>query len=78
MMIEVVKAIHEERQRQDAQWGGKIHDDEHTSDDFLSYILKQCHKGMSAENEEEVRAALIKIGALSVAALESIQRKNPK
>lgn len=76
-----------ERLNQFAQWGGKYHDDEHESYDWVEFIAKQKSKlataaqysGKSAERRRlaniEYRARLVKIGALAIAAIESFDRK---
>lgn len=66
----VYEAIVIERIRQNQQWGGAAHDDQHVPDEFLNFILKQVHK-----RDGDVRERLVKIAALSVAALESIERQ---
>lgn len=77
-----------ERKRQDEQWGGPSHDDRHTVNDWLSFILKQVAGAMrfwtsskQLRDRELFRSgvadrAFVKIGALCVAALESIDRRN--
>jgi len=73
MNTTIANEIAAERIRQDAQWGGPEHDDQHTPQDFLRYIGKQVHKGQQAQFAGE-REALVKIAALAVAALESMNR----
>lgn len=77
-------AINFERERQIQQWGGCEHDDTHKPEEWLSFIAKQVKK---AEREAkasdgqidratrfEVRDRLVKIAALAVAAIESMDR----
>lgn len=92
----VIENIREERARQDAQWGGATHNDEHIPEDFFSFMR---HQMTSAETEAstvsrdiyhmrlsidqlgpKTRAAYrcrpVKIAALAVAAIESIERNH--
>lgn len=78
----------EERVRQDAQWGGSAHDDEHEPEDWLRFIHKQW---LLASNEAAVvqarttfnvyelldraDARFIKIAALAFAGLDQNQRR---
>jgi hypothetical protein len=72
--------IRDERARQDSQWGGPAHDDQHTASDFLGYIQKQQVLGTLERvdeypAEQMVRSRLVKIAALAVAAIEAIDRR---
>jgi hypothetical protein len=69
----IYKAIEEERLKQDKQWGGSNHDDEHTISDWYQFINTQMLKLMSVRVDK--RLALIKIAALALAAIESWDRK---
>jgi len=74
----IINQIRKERIRQDDQWGGPEHDDRNSIVDWLSFINKQGQKaykarGLSKERVE--RSCLVKIAAVAVAALESIDRK---
>ena len=60
-----------ERARQDAQWGGPSHDDQHDPVDWSHFIEEQAYWG----REQDPRRRFIKIAALAVAAIESIDRK---
>lgn len=74
--------IETERARQDEQWGGAAHDDEHTLADWCEQIEKHRNlelKELAAgENGDytKVRDRLIKIAALAAAAAESQDRIN--
>lgn len=65
--------VRNERKRQDEQWGGADIDDKNTTRDWLRHLEKQlavvrcmhCYK----------RARFVKIAALAVAAIESIDRR---
>jgi hypothetical protein len=65
-----------ERMRQDEEWGGDAHDDAHRVGDWLEFIRKQCNLiGDGLEPAENARERFVKIGALAVAAIQSIDRK---
>jgi len=82
-MINIFHEIEKERDRQDQQWGGPEHDDAHSIYDFVRFIRKFCLKIdniFSVTNSEQnirlvARKRFIKIAALAVAAIESIDRK---
>lgn len=61
----------QERSQQDAQWGGPEHDDKHDAADFAEYIRIQ----LGRMTEDECRVRLVKVAALAVAAIESLDRK---
>ncbi len=69
--MDIFEEIKAERKRQDAQWGGADHDDSHSFDDWLRYIQRQSERFRS----DHKRARFVKIAALAVAALESIDRR---
>lgn len=85
-MSKIYSEIREERIRQDAQWGGAVHDDDHTATsdgacwrDFVSRQMAlaerehaQADGATAALNVQ--RSRYIKIAALAVAAVESIDR----
>ena len=58
--------IHDERQRQDEQWGGPNHDD------FDRFIR---HQLLAIEAHASVRKCFVNIAALAIAAVESIDRE---
>jgi hypothetical protein len=69
-MSYVFEAIKRERVEQDRQWGGPEHDDEHDEQDWSDFIVHQaCAIDFGRER-------LVKIAALAVAAIESIDRKS--
>lgn len=68
VLAEVLAEVVAERGRQNKQWGGAEHDDEHGPDEFLGFIRRQVSK------DGDVRERLIKIAALAVAAIESLDR----
>jgi len=84
--IQLFAEIEEERARQDRQWGGPGHDDEHDWDEWLDYIAKQMRRLDVDERRTlrrleppdappDYRDRLVKIAALAVAAVESHDRK---
>lgn len=68
----ILEEIAAERQRQDEKWGGANNDDDHSSHDWTSYIVK--HLGMSGIgddwNPSLFRKQMVRIAALAVAAIE--------
>lgn len=74
-----LQSVSEERTAQDEQWGGVIHDREHTYNDWLGYLEYQVKRA----KEEEIlmrspkaiaegrKSRLVKIAALSLAAYEA-------
>jgi hypothetical protein len=65
--------ILKERDKQDEQWGGPDHDDTHDQWDWLDYIDHQKYRWVEVPNRG--RETLVKIAALALAAIESIDRK---
>lgn len=72
---DVFGEIRSERRRQDEQWGGPDHDDEHSPQEWAQFLHKQW---LAAAHEAELggdyRGRLVKIAALAVAAAESYDR----
>lgn len=77
--------ISEERSAQDAQWGGEPHDDGHAPTEWFGFIenqiarAKQALTEQSQDNEDPdtyriTRVRLMRIAALAVAGIESIDR----
>jgi hypothetical protein len=75
-----------ERLNQDAQWGGYTHDDTHEPMDWHRYIEYQLNRWRITQQSSEefalpqqlvdvARERLVKIAALALAAIESIDRK---
>lgn len=63
--------IAQERAAQDQQWGGPAHDDEHASADWVWLIRSQ----IDAADPNDPRGRLVKIAALAIAGIESIDRR---
>jgi len=79
--------IHIERSRQDEQWGGPAFDDMHNPMDWIDLIDVQLDKlaheggpGVEADpvtpdhDTELVRQRLVKVAALAIAGIQSIDR----
>jgi hypothetical protein len=66
--------IRDERQRQDAKYGGAEHDDEHQMNDFIAYITKHAGRCVDAKSHD-VRTHMIRVAALAVAVVEKIDRE---
>ncbi len=73
----IFRDINLERVEQDKQWGGPIHDDEHSAKDWFFFITTQVAKfdGAKKNHPTYARTILINIAALCVAAIESLDRK---
>lgn len=75
----VFEAILRERDRQDKQWGGAKHDDRHPASAWASYRGKFENRQQRCSDDPPLqRAQLVKIAALCVAQIESIDRKYRK
>lgn len=83
----VFKQIAVERERQDRQWGGHDHDDEHERPHWLNFIdehkarAKKAISRQTGQREarpdlDEYRKQLVEIAALAIAAIESHDRKS--
>jgi hypothetical protein len=75
----IIKALLEERDRQDRKWGGPKHDDQHTFEEWCGFIRERVRERDDSELEmigtsEEIRI-YIETGALAIAALESLLRR---
>lgn len=70
-MNKVFNQIRHERENQDAQWGGAVHDDTHDEQEWIGFMDEQLTK---ASDNGEYRERFVKIAALAVAALESMDR----
>lgn len=66
--------VNAERAKQDEQWGGSKHDDAHELLDWVAYMEHQLYRATTAETDAEWRERLIKVAALAVAAVESLDR----
>lgn len=76
---ELTQEVFAERLHQDQRWGGPVHDDQHTPEEWIhlldhqtteaDYAMLPCGDGLP-----EYRVRLIKIAALAFAALEALDR----
>lgn len=81
--LRLYEQVELERLRQDKQWGGPEHDDQHELPHWDEYIERQMQKARDVWAKEEdytanyvgVRKRLVKIMALAAAAVESLDRK---
>ncbi len=72
--------IDTERSRQDKQWGGPVTDDTRSDDEWCQYIEKQTEavrvdRALDLDKPGATRERYIKIAALAVAAVESIDAR---
>jgi predicted RNase H-like HicB family nuclease len=74
----VLSEVVQERARQDAQWGGPATDDTREARDWVQFINHQVGRFVQAYMHTPptpVREVFVKIAALAIAAVESIDRK---
>jgi hypothetical protein len=74
-MIGIYLEIAEERVKQDEQWGGPEHDDEHTAFEWLGIITHYLGRGL-INADVLSRKAMVQVAALAVAAIEWIDRRH--
>jgi hypothetical protein len=73
---ELLVAIHDERLYQDIKWGGAANDDHNTPRDWWAFITKYAAPALyNGASYHYQRSAWIKVAALALAALESLERK---
>lgn len=87
-LVAVMQDIGEERRKQDLQWGGPAMDDTRDCRQWLGYIDHQIDKanqdmfdmgGIEAPGyEAAMRARFVKIAALAVAAIQSVDRRKER
>lgn len=84
MQIKTIFLIHEERKKQDQMWGD-THDEDHLDiewvdilDDLVKKAKAQVGQGHYSNANDAFQAALVKIAATSVAAIEGRQRSVEK
>jgi hypothetical protein len=71
---EIFTAITAERNYQDQMWGTEF-DDKNTPNDWASYILRYTARGCDFNlTPEKFKSAMVKVAALAVAAVESVER----
>lgn len=75
MRQNIFAEIENERQTQDAQWGGPAHDDKHTSYDWIAYIVRHTGKAVFWPwDAQGFRKQMVRVAALAVAAIEWVDR----
>lgn len=74
--MDIYDEIKAERTQQDAKYGGPSHDDTHVTEDWTRYIHEHAARTVSSD-DEKVRRQLIRVAALAVAAVESMDRIGP-
>lgn len=74
--VNIFDAIHREREYQDFKWGHKF-DDKNTANDWLAYIAGYLGKALTRPwDRGTFFTGLVKVAALCVAALETLDRNN--
>jgi hypothetical protein len=73
--LTIYEEIQLERQKQDKEWGGPMHDDNHNPHDWITYIVKHLGKSITWPfNMDTFRYQMIRVAALAVAAIEWTDR----
>lgn len=80
-LVRVLQEVADERWRQDLQWGGAAHDDEHDHVDWHRVLSSHVDRLLVYPEREmdppsDFRLRLLKIAALAVAAAQSFDRLN--
>lgn len=81
-IYDIYEAIRQEREYQVGKWGNDADDTLNTPNDFVSYITKYATTWFPGGFEpyttgtvDEFRTSMLKVAALAVAAVESIDRQ---
>jgi hypothetical protein len=72
--IKAVAAILNERRYQDEKWGGSEHDDTETEENWQRYITEYAN-AQGRSSSYDFRKRMVKVAALAMAAIESVDRK---
>lgn len=79
-VVQILKDVADERERQDKRWGGPRHDDTHDCLDWAVIIQNQVNHLQDDYvyhiGREGQRKHYIRIMAVALAALESLERSN--
>ena len=70
---DIFDAINKERDRQDEQWGGQAHDEDHNDNDWLRILDRRMvviGENQSVGRMTSKRMAVVKLAAVAVAWLE--------
>lgn len=79
LTTEAVGDISMERVLQDHQWGGPETDDQRSEAEWSEYIHRQLSKLFQDEGGAlAARDRFVKVAALAIAAIQSIDRRNPQ
>ncbi|MEZ5934858.1 MAG: hypothetical protein R3F54_23570 [Alphaproteobacteria bacterium] len=77
-MDRILEEIRRERDRQDEKYGGPDHDDSHYPGDWClilsKYLGRAAAETIDAEPDAAFRDNMIKIAAVAVAAIQSLDR----
>lgn len=77
MLNSILDEIRDERDQQDAQWGGAGHDDQHTNFDWICYLTKHVGRAVQWPFDPAVfRRQMVIVAALAVAAIEWCDRRS--
>lgn len=73
----VYDEVREERKKQDAEWGGPEHDDQHDAVDWLAFMRAHMKRARRINLDGETqgcRYQMIRVAALAIAGVESFDR----
>ena len=77
-MEQIFEEIRQERDRQDEQYGGPDHDDNHYPGDWCLILMKYHGRGaavtIDTQPDATFRASMMKLAAVAVAATQSFDR----
>ncbi|KKN26490.1 hypothetical protein LCGC14_0874060 [marine sediment metagenome] len=79
----ILAEIEAERIYQDEKWGGPEHDDQHEPNDWIAFITCWNGKAFNCCEKHPIdsrtfRFNMVKVAALAVAAMESVDRKEER
>lgn len=78
--LTLIQELCDERERQDAQWGGPIHDDQHSAAEWVALATRQLGLAVddgTGQGQERFRRQMLRVAALCMAAIESYDRTHP-
>ncbi len=74
-MVSVLDEVKQERERQDAMWGGPDHDNYHGPDQWCCLLMERLGKAADMGiSRDTFRRRLVQVAALAVAAIEVCDR----
>lgn len=71
---DVYAEIRAERAKQDAKWGGPIHDDQHGDRDWARFVNEHAERAITARSQAASRYQWVRVAALAVAAVQRYDR----